>query len=148
MMTETTIVIDAPATTVWDVYTEVESWPTWTRSVRRVEVLDEPALQVGHRVRIDQPRFPPLVWEVTEVVPGSGWTWVQRSPGGTTVATHEVVAEAPDRTSVRQTIDQGGPIGALVGRLTRRLTRRYLDMEAAGLKHASEARHRRDVASS
>ncbi len=61
-------------------------------------------------------------------------------PGNHTAATHEVVALGPDRTRVRQVIDQRGPLGALVGLLMRRLTRRYLDLEAAGLKAASEAR--------
>ena len=41
------------------------------------------------------------------------WTWEQRSPGGRTVAIHEVIPKAGDRTLVRQRLDQHGPIGAL-----------------------------------
>jgi hypothetical protein len=84
--------------------------------------------------------MPKLVWEVTELVPGSSWTWVQRSPGGLTVARHDVIAESDNRTQVRQQLDQRGPLGALVGFLMRGMTRRYLDLEAAGLKAASEQR--------
>ena len=145
MITDSSIEIDAPAAVVWDVFADVERWPEWTASVRRLTALDGPGIEVGHRFRIEQPRFPKLVWEVTDVAPGASWTWRQRSPGGTTLATHEVVAHGPDRTLVRQRIDQRGPIGVVVGRLTRRLTTRYLDLEARGLKAASEARRRQDA---
>lgn len=132
------IEIDAPADVVWRVFADVERWSEWTKSVTSVRALDESALAVGRRYEIRQPRFPRLVWEVTDVEDGVGWTWRQRSPGGTTFARHHV-AELPDgRTLVRQEIEQRGPIGALVGRLTRGLTRRYLDMEAQGLKRRSE----------
>jgi ligand-binding SRPBCC domain-containing protein len=147
MITDSSIEIDAPAATVWAVFTDVARWPEMTPSVDRLTPLDGPAIEVGARFRIAQPRFPALVWQVTEVEPGRSWIWVQRSPGGTTTAVHEVIAQGPARTLVRQRIDQRGPVGALVGRLTRRLTVRYLDQEAQGLKAASEAAHRRDGAS-
>lgn len=146
MNTETSIGIDAPAGVVWRVFTDVERWPEWTASVTRIVPLDGPAIEVGRRFEITQPRLPKLVWEVTEVEPGRGWTWVQRSPGGTTLARHEVIAQGTDRTLVRQGIDQRGPVGTLVGALMRRTTRRYLTMEAEGLKARSEAQHRHDGA--
>ncbi|HEX7097205.1 MAG TPA: SRPBCC family protein [Acidimicrobiales bacterium] len=142
MITDSSIEIDAPASVVWDVFSDVERWAEWTASIERIEPLDGPGLDVGKRFRIKQPKFPNLVWQVTAVEPGSSWTWAQRSPGGTALASHEVVPQGPERTLVRQRIDQRGPIGALVGRLTRRLTTRYLDLEARGLKERSEERHR------
>jgi hypothetical protein len=81
------------------------------------------------------------VWEVTEVVPGKSWTWVQRSPGGLTVASHDVAPIAAGRTRVRQQLDQRGAVGALVGLLMRRMTRRYLEQESQGLKSRSEHLH-------
>ncbi len=141
MITDASIEIDAPAGVVWTVFADVERWPVWTASVQRLVALDGPDLRVGARFRIKQPRMPDLVWEVIEVDPGASWTWVQRSPGGTTVASHEVVALSPARTLVRQRLDQRGPVGAAVGRLTRGMTRRYLDLEADGLRRTSEARH-------
>jgi uncharacterized membrane protein len=138
MITESSITIDAPAALVWDVFADVERWPEWTASVERIVALDGAGIEVGKRFDIKQPRFPRLVWDVTGVEPGAAWTWRQRSLGSTTIATHEVVAEAPERTVVRQRIDQRGPVGVLVGLLMRRLTRRYLDLEASGLKARSE----------
>jgi hypothetical protein len=102
--------------------------------------LDGPGIDVGKRFKIKQPRLASLVWKVTEVDPGVSWTWRQKSLGGTTLASHEVVPQGPDRTLVRQRIEQRGPIGMMVGVLMRRLTRRYLDLEAQGLKSCSEQR--------
>ncbi len=144
MITDSSVEIDAPASVVWDVFSDVERWPEWTPSVTRLVAVDGPGLAVGKRFEIKQPRMPRLVWEVTEVLPGSSWTWVQRSPGGSAVARHDVVAAADNYTVVRQQIDQRGLVGALVGRLMRGMTKRYLELEAQGLKARSEQRRRFD----
>lgn len=145
MITESSIEIDAPASVVWQVFTAVEQWPEWTASVTRLEGLDGPALEVGRRFEIKQPRMPKLVWEVTAIEPGVAWTWQQRSPGARTFASHDVVDQGHGRTLVRQRIDQRGPMGVIVALLSRRLTNRYLTMEAQGLKARSEAQHRSDA---
>jgi uncharacterized protein YndB with AHSA1/START domain len=139
MITDSSVEIGAPAATVWDVFVDVARWPDWTASVERIVPLDGPGIEVGKHFEIKQPRMPKLVWEVTAVDPGVSWTWRQRSPGGTTLATHEVIPQG-DRTLVRQRIDQRGPIGVAVGLVMRRLTRRYLELEAQGLKARSEQR--------
>ena len=147
MITESSVEIEAPAPVVWDVFVDVERWPNWTASVERIVALDGSGIEIGRRFEIKQPRFPKLVWEVTAVDPGVSWTWRQKSAGGTTDATHEVVAQGPDRTLVRQRLDQRGPIGAVVGLLMRRLTKRYLELEGQGLKASSEQRRRHDASS-
>lgn len=146
MITDRSIEINAPAALVWAVFADVERWPEMTPSVASLTALDGPGLAVGKRFRIEQPRFPKLVWEVTEAEIGRSWTWVQRSPGGTTSARHEVIPQHAEHTLVRQRIDQRGPVGVLVGVLTKRITRRYMDQEAKGLKAMCEARHRSDAA--
>ena len=137
MFTDCAVDIAAPTTLVWDVYSDVERWPEWTASVTSLEALDGPGLAVGKRFEIKQPRLPKLVWTVTELSEGTSWTWEQRSPGGRTVAVHEVRADGA-RTQVRQRLDQQGPVGSLVGSLMRGTTRRYLELEAQGLKARSE----------
>ena len=130
--------IDAEPAAVWALYADVERWPEWTTSVTRVTGLEGADLRVGKRFRIEQPRLPSLVWDVTAVEPGASWTWMQRSFGSTTVATHEVIPTEGQRTTVRQRIEQRGPIGVVVGLLMGRLTKRYLAIEAAGLKRRCE----------
>jgi uncharacterized protein YndB with AHSA1/START domain len=142
MITDSSIEIEAPADTVWSVFVDAERWAEWTASIERIVALDGPGIEVGKRFEIKQPRFPKVVWEVTEVDPGVSWTWSQTSPGGTTLATHEVVPQDGGRTLVRQRIDQRGPIGVIFGVLTRGLTKRYLELEAQGLKARSEERNR------
>ncbi|KUI41538.1 polyketide cyclase [Mycobacterium sp. IS-1590] len=144
MITECGAEIDAPAAVVWDVFSDVERWPEWTASVTRLTALGSPELVVGNRFEIKQPRMPKLVWEVTEVTPGASWTWVQRSPGGLTVARHDVGAESQARTRIHQRLEQRGPVGSLVGLLMRPTTRRYLDLEAEGLKARCEQLYRLD----
>jgi hypothetical protein len=138
MITESGADIDAPASVVWDVFSDVERWPEWTESVTTLVALDGPGIAVGKRFEIKQPRMPKLVWVVTEVEPGKSWTWVQRSPGGVTLASHEVTTIAEGQTRVRQWIDQRGVVGVLVGVAMRSMTQRYLNLEAAGLKTRSE----------
>ena len=63
MITDCGVDIEAPATVVWDVFSDVECWPEWTASVSRLVALDGPGLAVGKRFEIKQPRMPKLVWE-------------------------------------------------------------------------------------
>src|SRR6478735_12530703 len=129
MITDCAIDIDASAPLVWDVFSDVERWPDWTASVTSLRALDGPGLAVGKRFEIKQPRLPKLVWVVTHLDEGASWTWEQRSPGGRTIAVHEVTADG-GRTRVRQRLDQQGLVGSLIGRLMRGTTKRYLELEA------------------
>ncbi len=142
MISSSSVAIEAPADLVWEVFTDVEHWPDWTASVTELRGLDGPQLAVGTRFEIRQPRMPRLVWTVTDLEPGSSWTWVQRSPGSVTSARHEVAPVTAGGTVVRQELAQRGVVGAVVGLLIRPTTRRYLAMEAQGLKARSEALRR------
>jgi uncharacterized protein YndB with AHSA1/START domain len=102
MFTEGSIEIEAPASVVWDVFTDVERWSEWTASIERIVALDGAAIEVGKRFEIKQPRMPKLIWEVTEVEPGVSWTWRQKAPGSTAFATHEVTAVDGARTVVER----------------------------------------------
>jgi len=139
MMIEQRVEIDAPVNVVWEVYSDVVRWPEWAASVRSLTYVLGAGVEVGARVRIDQPRLPVTVWEVTKVNPGRSWTWVARGPGATTTGVHEVRALDGERTEVVNRVIHAGPLGLLVGRLAAGLTRRYLAMEAHGLAARSLA---------
>ena len=138
MLTEDSIEIDAPPQLVWEVFSDVEHWPEWTASVTSLVGRDGSNLAVGKRFSIKQPGMSKLNWKVTEIDPGSSWTWVQRSPGVRVSARHWVIPQPNGRTLVRQQLDQRGVVGALVGRLMVKKTRRFLEQEAQGLKARSE----------
>ena len=144
MFNEDSVEIEAPLRLVWDVFTDVEHWPDWTASVTSLVGLDAPALAVGRRFAIKQPGMSKLVWKVTEIDPGSSWTWAQRSPGVLVTARHWVTAQPGGRTLVRQQLEQRGALGALVGRMMAKKTRRFLELEAQGLKARSEELSRAD----
>ncbi|ORV92112.1 polyketide cyclase [Mycobacterium interjectum] len=138
MLNEDGIEIDAPPQLVWDVFSDVEHWPEWTASVTSLRGRDGSALAVGRRFAIKQPGLQKLTWKVTEIDPGTSWTWVCRSPGVLVTARHYVTALPGGRTLVRQELDQRGVLGALVAQLTVKRTKRFLAMEAQGLKARSE----------
>jgi uncharacterized membrane protein len=144
MFTEDSVEIDAPPQVVWQVFSDVEHWPVWTASVTSLVGLDGAAPAVGRRFAIKQPGMQKLVWRVTEIDPGSSWTWVHRSPGVVVTARHYVSALPGDRTLVRQQLEQRGVLGALVGRLMVKKTKRFLDLEGQGLKAQSEELSRAD----
>lgn len=148
MITEDSVEIEAPPQLVWNVFSDVQRWPEWTASVTSLVGLDEPTLAVGRRFAIKQPGMAKLVWRVTELDPGSSWTWVQRSPGVLVTARHHVIGQAGGRTLVRQELDQRGVLGGLVGRLMAKKTTRFLELEAQGLKARSEQLSRADGAHS
>jgi uncharacterized membrane protein len=134
---ETSVEIEAAPEAVWKELLAVENWPQWTPTMRRVEPLDGGPLQIGNRVRIQQPRLPPVVWTVTELDPGTCFSWAAKGPGVTTVATHEV-QPAGDRCRVRLAITTTGALAPVSDLLLGSLTRRYVQREAEGLKRRSE----------
>ncbi|HET6919143.1 MAG TPA: SRPBCC family protein [Jiangellaceae bacterium] len=139
MRFEASIDVAAPAERVFGVYTDVEHWPDWTRSVTSIERLDQGPLRVGSRARIKQPRLPVAVWEVTDLVPGRSFTWMARGPGTVTTGSHVITpAGSGDRVKVTASLEQTGVLGPLLGLLTKRITNRYLDMEVRGLKAHGE----------
>src|SRR4051812_41708403 len=131
--------INAPASVVWDVYSDVEHWPDWTASIKSVRYVEGTGLALGNQAQIEQPKLPRAVWTVTAIEPGVSWIWESGGFGIHTTAVHELEAVDATTTRVHTAIIQTGPLGAIFGRLYAKLTRSYLAMEAAGLKGRSEA---------
>jgi hypothetical protein len=93
---------------------------------------------VGSRARLKQPKLPPATWKVTELRPGSSFTWVSASPLVTMTGGHHLVPEPDGTVKVVLTIDFTGPLAVPLGLLTSNRTRSYVNMEAAGLKRHTE----------
>jgi len=133
----TTIAIHAAPERVRAVMVDVDRWPEWTESIRRVQRLDDGPLAVGARARVFQPGLPPAVWQVTALDEG-GFTWVSRAPGVTVTGDHRV-AGADGVSQATLSIRYEGPLGGVLAWLTRGVNDRYIGMEAAGLKRRFEA---------
>ena len=141
MATTTTVTVDVAASpeAIWAVLIDVERWPEWTASVRRARRLDAGPFAVGSRARLEQPKLPPAVWRVTELVAPHSFLWVSRAPGLTTEAVHRLDLNERGGTTVTLGVSQTGPLGRLMARIIGGLTERYVNMEAEGLKRAAEA---------
>jgi uncharacterized membrane protein len=124
---------------VWHSFTSVEDWPKWTKSITTVQWMDDGPMRVGKRARVKQPSVPPMVWQVTDLQDDAQFTWANRSLGCTTIARHTVAPNDDGTVRITLEIERTGPMAWLVDAVSARLTKRYLVMEAAGHKAASEA---------
>jgi uncharacterized membrane protein len=137
---QVSVLITAPPATVWRELMDVERWPQWTRSMSKVDKLDDGDLAPGHRVRIRQPRMPSIVWTVTAVEPGRRFEWSSTVAGVTTRASHQIQPQPDRQVLVTLVVRQSGRLAPVVHLLTGGRTQRYIEMEAAGLRTTSEAR--------
>jgi uncharacterized protein YndB with AHSA1/START domain len=134
---EVTTTAAASPEAVWALLVDVERWPTWTRSMQRVELVTEGPLALGSRVKVKQPRLAPATFVVTELDPGRSFSWRATSPGVVSRASHEVTAAPAGTSTIRLCLDleglMAGPIRLALGGLVRR----YVQMEADGLAAAA-----------
>ena len=130
--------IRAESKSVWATLVDVERWPEWTRSVDRVERLDDGEFGIGSRARIRQPRIPVAIWKVTEFESGRSFTWVSEAFGIRSVGTHLVEPRGERTVSLILTIVQTGWLARLVRSRAEKIAREYLAIEAQGLKRRCE----------
>jgi uncharacterized protein YndB with AHSA1/START domain len=140
-MREFSISVDINAATavVWSVMSDVERWHEWTASITSVTRLDPGALAIGARAHVRQPKLRPADFVVTELEPGTQFTWITKSPGVVATARHSVEPIAGG-TRARLSVRFDGLLSAAIAWAFGRLTDEYLALEAAGLKKRSEER--------
>ena len=129
--------ISAPPSRVFEVMSDLDKWPEWTRSVASVKRLGDKPFAPGTKVLVRQPGLPPAVWKISEIEQGKSFTWVSSGPGIHVVARHSAAA-APGGSRVTLYLEYKGLMGQLFARLTEKITERYMNYEATGLKARSE----------
>ena len=141
MATTTTVTVDVAASpeAIWAVLIDVERWPEWTASVRRARRLDVGPFAVGSRARLEQPKLPPAVWRVAELVAPHSFVWVSGAPGLTTEAVHRLDLDERGGTTVTLGISQSGPLGRLMAWIIGGMTERYVRPGGRRLKRRAEA---------
>lgn len=138
MLIERTVEIDAPVEVVWTVMSDVARWPTWTESIRSVEVVGDGDFGKGSTAKVRQPGFPAATWEVTDWRPGLSFTWTARVPGLTSTGVHSVEPTGPGSSRATLTFSQDGWMAGMMGLIAGARSRRYVDLEANGLKARCE----------
>lgn len=91
--------IAAPAATLWDLETDIEGWPIVLPTVTSAKRLDDGPLRVGSSARLEQPGLRPAVWSVSELEPGTSFTWGTRLFGVRTDAIHVIEPTADGCTN-------------------------------------------------
>jgi hypothetical protein len=129
--------VAAPPARVWQVMSDVDRWHEWTPSITSVNRIGGAPLAVGGRAFIKQPKFPPALWTVTEIVPGSHFIWVSSNPGLKVTGIHRVEAIAGGSRATLG-IEMDGLFSGLFWRLTGAISERYVTFESQGLKARSE----------
>ncbi len=136
---EKSIEIDASQQRVWDVLSDLESWPRRIETVDTVELLTPAPFAKGSRVRLKQPKLPEGTWDITVWDAPSYFEWTQKASGVTTVAGHRVEPVGEGRARLTLTLDMRGVLIPVIGRFYKGLTNRYMNLEAEGMKRAAEA---------
>ena len=137
---EQTIDVAAPANVVWDVMSDIERWPEWTRSVRQAQLLDGGGLRPGQRARIRQPRVPVAVWTVDRIEHGRTFAWHSDAAGLHSVGEHTVEPTGSDSSRVVLRLTHSGALAGVARLGWGGLIRRYVRLEAEGLKRAAQER--------
>ena len=137
MRFEKAIEIDASQQRVWDVLSDLEAWPQRIETVDVVELLTPAPITKGSQVRLQQPKLPEGIWDITVWDAPSYFEWTQKTTGITSVAGHRVEALGEGRARLTLTLDMRGFL-IPVALFYKGLTNRYMNLEAEGMKRAAE----------
>ncbi len=134
--------INAPSEVVWELVTDVTSWPEYMPTVQSVERLEEGPLRLGARALIKQPGQQRALWTVTEFTPGHTFTWESRRQGVMMTGSHRVEA---DDAGTRSTLvlTMSGPLAPVLGRMLAPLMRRVLRTENGCFAERAQAQAHR-----
>nr|WP_207383963.1 SRPBCC family protein [Mycolicibacterium komanii]CRL72241.1 polyketide cyclase/dehydrase and lipid transport [Mycolicibacterium komanii] len=81
---------DASPEAVWNVITDLSTWPQWGPTVLGAELDDPEPLHLGARGRVFTPVGVPVPFTITEFRPRRCWAWKVAGVGATR---HEVIPE-------------------------------------------------------
>jgi uncharacterized membrane protein len=131
------ITINADISKVYDLWTDVENWNLWTKSINKISLLDNEKFEIGGKVRIEQPKLSPALWTITEIQPNIRFTWQTKMMGVTVIAKH-ILQSTPNGTIAKSELTYDGLLAGFLYRLFLKLTSQYLIMEIEGLKNECE----------
>jgi len=132
-----TIIVNARAEIIFKILIDVRNWNLWTKSIKRIELLNKSNFETGTKIKIVQPKLLPITWEVTEIEKDRSFTWVSNSIGLKMTARHAIV-QKEEGTFVELVTIYEGILSGLIYKMTSALTNEYMTMEINGLKEEAE----------
>jgi ribosome-associated toxin RatA of RatAB toxin-antitoxin module len=136
MHREHSTVINAPASVVWRLTTDVAKWPTFMPTVQQVTLLQPGELRIGGSARVKQPGQSAAVWTVTRLEPMSEFTWETRRMGLRMIGRH-LLAPAGDGTRNTLSIEVTGRGAGLFAALFGGMIARVIARENAAFQQAA-----------
>lgn len=115
----------------------MESLPSITPTMQRVQRRDQGPLGVGSEVRIKQPGQPERIWTVTRYDPPHHFSWTTSTMGVQMTGVHDL-ASFDDGTTNTLAIELAGPLAPILGRLMKRPIQKALATENEGFQVAAE----------
>ena len=139
---EARILIAAPQQTVWDILSDLESWPDWTPTMQSIRADRDATAGVGSRFIVKQPGFPAARFVIDTWEEGAAFTWSSNGLGTRTTA-HHVLEDADNGcTNLTLVLEMTGPLARAIWSVAKRKIRRFVDTEADSLRLASESSQR------
>lgn len=135
---ERIIEIDAPPEIVWNVMADVEKWPEWTPSMRKIEKMGDKPFGKGASFRVAPRGAPRSVWTVTECDEDRSFFWEARSANAHAVAGHVIEPHGAGSLVTLSVDVTGSWMVKVLGPLMAMTIRRSVRQEAEGLKRRSE----------
>lgn len=138
---ERAIHIDALPAAVWSVVADVDRWPEWTPTLKRIERDPSRPFGAGSEARLWlKGVLGASLWRVTDYdAERHTFTWESRAPGLHSVGGHLVEPDgAGSRVKLRVT--QNGIGSMLLRPLIGRVSRRNMQLEAESLRRRCEQR--------
>jgi uncharacterized protein YndB with AHSA1/START domain len=136
---EQSIHIDAAPNDVWQVLTDVASWPSWTPTTLEAEPLDDSPFAVGKQARLKLKGAGTGVWTVTRLEPERYFAWENDYRGVHTVAGHRVEPQGSG-VIVTLSLETSGLMAKLFAPMIGRVARENLPLESEGLKRRCETK--------
>jgi len=124
---ERRFVVQAPLEAVWEHLERVESWPSWARHIKRVELTPPGPLGPGSEGVIRLTNGIRSTFSMTEFEPGGSWKWVGPFLWISVHYDHLFKQLGAAETEVRFVLDGAGVGVRIFGRLFAAIYARNLD---------------------
>ncbi len=131
------MLIHADIEKVYRIWTDIEKWSLWTKSIKQISYLKNNGFQVGGRAKVIQPKLSPTVWKIIEIKVHKSFTWETNILGVTIIGEH-ILDSSSKGTNAKSILTYNGFLANVLCAISRKLTIQYMTLEMEGLKNECE----------